>query len=313
MSFSTTISLGVALGTDGESDGKALMRNADIAMYRAKSQGYNKYLFYDPLMSDDFKKSVEIEFLLKQTNAETDFELFYQPQYALPGVELVGAEALIRWKNPEHGYIPPNVFIPIAEQIDYIQRIGKWVMRQAMRQAVKWNSQYKTPIKVAFNVSPKQLNSTGFIGLIKDSIAESGVNPGWIDAEITESVMMRTEDCIGDIFSALKKLGITVSIDDFGSGYSALGNLNKYQFERIKIDKSLIDNISANSISGSNVVRAAIDMAHAWGIQAIAEGVEKQEQLDVLIQLGCDQAQGYLLGRPVPADIFELRYIKQPF
>ena len=139
---------------------------------------------------------------------------------------------------------------------------------------------------------------------------DSDINPDWIDAEITESIMINEGENINATFSVLHDLGISVSIDDFGSGYSALGYLNKYPFDRIKIDKSLIDNISPHNIGGANVVNAAVNMAHASGIQTIAEGVETQEQLDVLIALGCDQVQGYLLGRPVPADVFEQRYIK---
>ena len=304
------MSVGIALASADVCDGKTLLQNADIAMYRAKSQGYNKYLVYDPIMSQDYKKAFEIEVLLKQTDAEKDFELFYQPQYALPGKELIGAEALIRWNNSEYGYIPPNVFIPIAEQIDYIFSIGKWVMRETIRQSIAWNTLYGLPLKIGFNISPKQFKEEGFVSLIKTLVRDSGVKPEWIDAEITESIMLSEGDNIDNAFSALHELGIAVSIDDFGSGYSALGYLNKYPFDRIKIDKSLVDNISQRCVSGANVVRAAINMAHASGIQTIAEGVETQDQLDVLIELGCDQVQGYLLGRPVPADVFEHMYIK---
>ena len=239
------------------------------------------------------------------------FELFYQPQFALPGKELIGAEALIRWNNPEHGYIPPNIFIPIAEQIDYILKIGKWVMQETFRQSIAWNKLYGIRLKIGFNISPKQLKDEGFVSLVKSLVKESGVTPEWIDAEITESIMMDDIGLVNDTFSAFHELGISVSIDDFGSGYSALGYLNKYPFDRVKIDKSLIDNVNAQNISGANVVRAAINMAHASGIVSIAEGVETQEQLEILGELGCDQVQGYVLGRPVPAEVFEQRYIKQ--
>lgn len=306
-----TMSVGIALASKDVTNGKTLIQNADIAMYRSKSQGYNKYMFYDSLMSADFKKTVEIEILLRQTQAEKDFELFYQPQYSLPDKKLIGAEALIRWKNPEHGYIPPSVFIPIAEQIDYIFKIGKWVMQETIRQSIMWNKMYNIPLKIGFNISPKQLNDGGFVSLVKTLVSDSGVNPDWIDAEITESIMMNDENTIDNVFFVLKELGITVSIDDFGSGYSSLRYLNKYTFDRIKIDKALIGNINTHNISGANVVRAAISMAHASGIQTIAEGVETREQLDVLIESGCDQVQGYFLGRPVPADMFEKIYINK--
>ncbi len=309
-SLNLTLSIGIALAEANICDGKALMQNADIAMHRAKSQGYNRYLFYDAFMTEDFRKTAEIEVLLQQIDVEKDFELFYQPQYSLPEKKLIGAEALIRWKNPEHGYIPPNVFIPIAEQFDYIFKIGKWVMQEAIKQSISWNNQYSVPLKIGFNISPKQFNDKGFIDLVKALFSGSDIKPAWIDAEITESVMINSNDNLDEVFTVFRELGISVSIDDFGSGYSALGYLNKYPFDRLKIDKSLIDNISPYDLGGTHVVRAAINMAHASGILTIAEGVEKQEQLDILVELGCDQVQGYLLGRPVPADVFEQRYIK---
>ena len=310
--LSVTMSVGVAYCFDNSCTGKSLLKHADIAMYRAKSQGYNKYQIYDAFMSRDFKKSVEIEVLLRQTDADKDFELFYQPQYALPGKELIGAEALLRWKNNEHGYIPPSDFIPVAEQIDYIHKIGKWVMQETVSQSITWNRMYNFPLRIGFNISPKQFNDESFTGFIKSIITDSGVNPAWIDAEITESIIMSEDDraTLDNAFSAFHELGISVSIDDFGAGYSTLSYLNKYPFDRIKIDKSLVDSINSRNISGANIVRAAINMAHAAGIQTIAEGVETQEQLDILIELGCDQVQGYLLGRPVPADVFEQRFVK---
>lgn len=304
-----TMSVGIALTSEDVRDGKRLLQNADIAMYRSKSQGYNKYQVYDPMMSEEFNRATEIEILLRQADLDKDFELFYQPQYALPDEKLIGAEALLRWKHPEHGYIPPNVFIPIAEQINYIQEIGKWVIRKTIEQSVTWNKKYQIPLKIGFNISPKQIMDSGFIHFFKSLVADSGMMPSWIDVEITEYIMMKDDDNIDEVFSTFRELEISVSIDDFGSGYSALGYLNKYHFNRIKIDKSLIDNVSEHNISGTNVVKAIISMAHASGIQALAEGVETQEQRDILTALGCDQLQGYLLGRPVPADAFEQRYI----
>lgn len=303
-----TISLGVALATE-ECDGKELMQRAEIAMYRAKAQGYNMHLFYDPLMSNNLKKAHGIEVLLRQPNVEKDFELFYQPQFSLPDKKLIGAEALMRWRNPEYGYIPPDQFIPVAEQINYISKIGKWVMKNTISQAIQWNRKYSFALKLGFNISPKQLLEPDFIASLKAMIDESKVNTDWIDAEITESVMMNEETSVKSAFFAFHELGISVSLDDFGSGFSSLGNLNKYPFDRIKIDKSLIDQVSMHNIKSINIIRAAINIAHATGIQVIAEGVERQEQLDILIELGCDQAQGYLLGRPVPVDNFEQWYI----
>jgi diguanylate cyclase (GGDEF)-like protein len=305
-----SISMGVALYSPDAADGKALMKNADISMYRAKSQGYNKYQFYDPLFSYEMSRNAKLEALLKRADVEKDFELYYQPQFSLPSLELIGAEALLRWKNQEHGYIPPDVFIPVAERIDYIYKLGKWVIKETIRQAAIWNNYRSISIQIGFNISPKQLNDDRFIDDMRNIIAETEINTNWLDAEITESIMISDKERVEIVFRMLKALGISISIDDFGSGYSALGYLNEYPFDRIKIDKSLIDNISSYNTSGTSIVRAAITMAKAVSIKTIAEGVETPEQLEMLIELGCDQAQGYLLGRPVPADIFEQRFIR---
>lgn len=308
-SLEVTMSMGVALYSPEACERGTLFKNADIAMYSAKSQGYNKYLFYDPLLAEKINRKNTVEVLLRQAVLEKDFQLFYQPQYSLPNLKLIGAEALIRWKNMQHGYIPPSVFIPVAEEIDYILRLGRWVVREAVRQAVEWNELFMSGLKIGFNISPKQLKDETFIDFLKAQISETNVNTTWLDAEITENVMIDSKNATLDVLGAMRELGITVSIDDFGSGYSSLGYLNKHIFDRIKIDRSLISAVSTQNTGGINVVKAVINMAKAVGITTIAEGIETQEQLDILTELGCDQAQGYLLGRPVPVPVFERMFI----
>lgn len=305
-----TASIGVAVLSPEANDAKTLMKNADIAMYQAKARGYNKYQFFDPVFGEDTINSSKIELLLRQVDVEKEFELYYQPQFSLPDKELVGAEALIRWKSHGNGYIPPNAFIPVAEKIEYIAKIGKWVLGESIRQAVTWNEKLVKPIKIGINVSPRQLNDGTFLDILRMLIQESGATASWLDVEITENTMIHETDKIQSVFNMLKALGVSVSIDDFGSGYSAMGYLNKYPFDRIKIDKSIIDNTVSYSISGVSIVKSIIDMSRSLGIRTIAEGVETEEQLDVLINLGCDQVQGYLLGRPVPAEDFERLFMK---
>ncbi len=307
--LNVTISIGVALLSPNANEANPLMKNADIAMYQAKAQGYNRYQFFDPLLSRDVINSNKVEMLLKQVDIEKDFELYYQPQFSLPDKKLLGAEALIRWKNAQYGYIPPNVFIPVAEKIEYIAKIGKWVLGQSIRQAMAWNRYQPIPIKVGINISPRQLSEDAFIDVLKTLIMNSDVDTAWLDAEITESTMITDTEKVHDVFGALKGMGVSISIDDFGAGYSALNYLNKYPFDRIKIDKSLIDNISSYNISGVHIVKSIITMAKSIGIKTIAEGVETEDQLDVLTELGCDQVQGYLLGRPVPAQEFERKFM----
>ncbi|HNY18978.1 MAG TPA: bifunctional diguanylate cyclase/phosphodiesterase [Flexilinea sp.] len=308
-----TMSIGVALATPDVRDGKTLLKNADIAMYHAKLQGYNKYQFYNPSIDKDFKKLIKVEMLLRQVDVEKDFKLFYQPQFSLPDLKLIGAEALIRWENPELGFIPPNVFIPIAEEIDYILKIGTWVIEETISQIQKWNYHYPLQLKIGFNLSPKQFKDRGFVDLLETLISSANLDPAWVDVEITESMMIAEETYVNNIFAQLKKMGVSISIDDFGSGYSALNYLNKYPFDRIKLDKTLIDGLSSEKSNSIAIVQAAINMAHASGIQTIAEGVETKEQLGILIDLGCDQVQGFLLGRPVPPNIFEEKFLNKNF
>jgi EAL domain-containing protein (putative c-di-GMP-specific phosphodiesterase class I) len=230
----------------------------------------------------------------------------------LPDRTLIGAEALLRWKSREYGYIPPGDFIPVAEEIDYILDLGKWVMGQTIFQSRIWNNRYGPRLKVGFNVSPKQLGDDTILELLQTLKSDPDFNTDWIDAEVTESVMIKDEVMARQIFGSFRALGISVSIDDFGTGYSSLGILDKFPFDRIKIDKSLIGKLSPADTSGVEVVRAIIGMANALGVKTLAEGVETQEQLDILIKLGCDQVQGYLLGRPVPAAVFEEMFIQTP-
>lgn len=308
-SLQITISLGAALYSSDANTSTELLKKAEIAMYRAKSQGYNKYQFYEPFFNEQINKNNEIERLLRKANINKDFELFYQPQFSIPDLKLIGAEALIRWKTAEYGYIPPNEFIPIAEEIDFISDIGKWVMCEAIRQGAIWNKEHGLQLRIGVNISAKQLVEETFTEALEDISKEESFNPDWIDAEITESIMISDKSKVQAIFSLFRSLGISVSIDDFGSGYASFRYLTELSFDRIKIDKSLIDEVSKNNISTVQVVNAIITMAKALGVRTIAEGVETKEQLDILIELGCDEIQGYLLGRPVPSEIFETRYI----
>ncbi|SHI16670.1 diguanylate cyclase (GGDEF) domain-containing protein [Sporobacter termitidis DSM 10068] len=306
-----TISVGVAVCPDDAGDGVTLLKNSDISMYKAKTEGFNKYVFYSPLYKENITRKNEIEALLRKADFSKDFELVFQPQFELPGERLIGAEALLRWKSAEHGYIPPSVFVPVAEEIDFISRIGKWVLVQAVEQIVLWNKTYGTQLKMGVNISPRQLSEDDFFMTLKTLITDSRVNTAWIDAEITENLMIEENSKVKPIFDLLEELNISVSIDDFGSGYSSLGYLNKYRFDRIKIDKSLVDNLLLPGGSGVEVVRAIIRLAEAVGKTTIAEGVESHEQLRILNKLGCRQVQGFLLGKPVRAEDFARNFIER--
>lgn len=308
-SIRVTVSLGAALYSKDIMSSSMFLKNAENAMFRAKSQGYNKYQFYDPFFNRQLDKSTELEHLLRKAEIDKDFKLFYQPQFSLPDKKLIGAEALIRWKSAEHGYILPGEFIPIAEEIDYINEIGKWVMGEAICQGAKWNREYGLKLEIGFNISVKQLGDESFAEALEKLAKDEGFEPEWIDAEITESFMISDKHKVKKVFEMFSRLGISVSIDDFGSGYSSYAYLNELPFSRLKIDKSIIDKISPDNYSANQVLKAIINMAKALGVKTIAEGVETRKQLEVLTELGCDQVQGYLFGRPVPPDVFEKKFI----
>ncbi|MEA4940724.1 MAG: EAL domain-containing protein, partial [Christensenella sp.] len=272
-------------------------------------QGYHTFQIYNPVFPGHRTNS-RIENLLRQANLEQEFLLYYQPQVELNNRRMIGAEALLRWNNAEIGFIPPNVFIPVAEEIGMINEIGAFVLREAMRQAIVWNHHSAEPLKIGVNLSPKQIGNSTFPPLLREIVQETGMQTEWLDLEITESMIVEQSESVQAAFSAFREMGISVSIDDFGSGFSAIGYLNQFHFDRIKIDKSLVDNVSYENPSGVRILKSIIEMSRAIGARTIAEGVETSDQMRLLTEIGCEQAQGYLFGRPVPPEEFERRFLK---
>jgi diguanylate cyclase (GGDEF)-like protein len=287
-----------------------LLKHADIALYHAKEQGENRFSVFSQMIRQKTKRRNAIEILLRGEDILREFRLCYQPQFSLPDKKLIAAEALLRWHNAQLGVIPPAEFIPIAEETDQINKLGIWVLKQAVTQAAAWNRRYEGDLVVGVNISPKQLNSTVLVEELK-SLSDSGFNPGWLDIEITESVALEGEYRLAQIFKLFKSIGMSVSIDDFGAGYSSIMSLKQYAFDRIKIAKQLIDSITTSE-RNEQIVKAIILLAKSIGMKTIAEGVETQAQLSKLSAIGCEQIQGYLLGRPVSADEFESLFMAQP-
>lgn len=307
--FHVTLSIGISIYPFDADDSSSLMKNADIAMYQAKSQGYNKYFSFSSNLSKINNRRNKIEILLKKADFHKEFILFYQPQFSIPGKNLIGAEALLRWHNSEKGLICPGEFIPVAEETDLIVPIGEWVLKEAVKQIGKWNNTYLLNLKMGINVSPKQLDNINFIKELVTVMNKSSVTPNWIDIEITEGIAIRGEHRITEIADMFKDVGVSISIDDFGTGYSSLSYLKLFPFDRIKIAKSLIDTISKDNYD-MQIVKAIIMLSKSIGIKTIAEGVESENQLDILSSLGCEEVQGYLLGKPMPASEFEEMLLK---
>ncbi|MGE5627892.1 MAG: putative bifunctional diguanylate cyclase/phosphodiesterase [Solirubrobacterales bacterium] len=311
-SFSLSMSIGISMFPFDAENSASLLKNADMAMYFAKQNGINKIMCFNKELSDKIHRRNEIEILLKKADYDAEFMVYYQPQFSISDKKLVGMEALLRWKHPEKGFIPPAEFIPIAEDIDKIISIGSWVLGRALQQIAKWNNTYGFELKMAVNVSPKQLDQETFILELENMVRNNSVKKSWVDIEITESAAMEGRYIMSDIANRIKEAGFSISIDDFGTGYSSLGALKTFPFDKIKIARELINKLTTDSYD-MNITKFTVQLAKSIGIQTIAEGVEYQEQLDLLSELGCEQVQGYLLGKPVNSEDFEELFLKKQY
>ncbi len=304
-----SLSIGITKYPEDASERSDLMRNADIAMYYAKSQGFNKYIFYSTLEPKIHKKNI-IELKLKEADYDKEFEVLYQPLFRIADNALIGMEALLRWHNSELGPVFPDEFIPVAEESGVIIALGQWVMEKAIGQIAQWNKMYDMQLKMGVNISPRQLESLDLIEFLKQSMMEYDIPPQWLDIEITENIAMKGETCMEEIFTLISGLGLSISIDDFGTGYSSLSYLKHYSFDRLKIAKPLVDNVTTD-INDVQIIKAIIMIGKALGIKTIAEGVEYEAQLEILAGLGCDEAQGYLFSCPLPASQFEKLFLQR--
>lgn len=288
-------SVGIALGpVDGETTNDLLIA-ADLALYSAKAAGRGTYRFFDRKMNEEIKERRQIETDLREAISDGKLELHYQPIINLKRNTISGFEALARWTHPVSGPIPPDKFIPIAEDSGLILPLGEWALQEACRQAAKWPDE----MSVAVNLSPLQFASPGLALMVERILEETKLAPHRLELEITEGLLMRNTQATIETLHGLKKIGLRIAMDDFGTGYSSLSYLQSFPFDRIKVDRSFVAQLGEERTS-STVVRAIVDIAASRGMHTTAEGVETEEQRATLAGLGCDEAQGYLLGRPVP-------------
>ncbi len=300
-----TASIGVAIYPENGNTVADLLRNADTAMYQAKSYGRNTYSFFTKKMNVIIQRRLVIEEQMRGALERNEFELFYQPQFDAKNKHIIGAEALLRWHNPVLGNVTPDEFIPIAENTGLIVPIGKFVISQALDFLNTWQSTCKRTQQytMAVNISPRQFRDVGLLSFIQNSLSEANVNPENLELEITEGVLMSCHTNVVDILTEITALGINLSMDDFGTGYSSLSYLREYPFNVLKIDRSFIDGIVLNN-EDCNLVKAIIAMSHSLGLTVVAEGVETKEQLTLLNKLGCDFMQGFYFSKPIPAKQF---------
>lgn len=302
--FFVTGSAGVAIyPVDGE-DAESLIKNADIAMYRAKASGKNRYVFCTENMKEEVKKNMILSNQLFRAIDKNELVIFYQPQINSKTGNIVGLEALLRWNHPEFGSIPPNLFIPLAEKNRAINKIGEWVLKTACMQNKKWQDKNLLFAKVGVNLSAIQFNDPLIVEKIENIIKETGISPKYLDLEITESVAFKENNNVIEILNRLKTLGVSISIDDFGTEYSSLSRLKMLPIDRIKIDMQFIHGIEGNE-KDQAITKIIISLAKSLNLEVIAEGVETQGQMEFLNQRMCDEAQGYYYYKPMPAEEIE--------
>ena len=295
-----TPSIGIALYPDDGDSPIQLMKNADAAMYHAKDLGRNRAQFFNQGLDEFIQERLLLENALQQAMQEEQFELYYQPQVEVTTNRVIGAEALIRWNHPEKGVIAPDAFIPLAEETGLIVEIGKWVLDSACQQLSLWNQQGFSDFIVSVNLSALQVQQRDFVTEVSDIICAHNVQPEHVDLELTESMIMRNAEETITALDKLHKLGIQISVDDFGTGYSSLSYLKRFPLDKLKIDRSFVQDITAD-LDDAMICRTIISMAHNLNLKVIAEGVETKEQLALLDSYGCELYQGYLYSRPIPA------------
>jgi predicted signal transduction protein with EAL and GGDEF domain len=299
-----TASIGIAVyPADGESV-TDLVRNADAAMYSVKEAGRNGYRFYQSSMTQRAQERLSQERALRRGIENGEFEVWFQPQLGLRDGHITGAEALVRWRDPERGLITPDQFIPLAERTGLIVHIGAQVLQQVCDHARRWLDAGLDFGRLAINVAAPQIERQDFVGLLSAFLARANVPPHCIEIEITESLLMENSDYAREVLLAIQATGVTTSIDDFGTGYSSLAYLKQLPIDNLKIDRAFVKDLPADA-NDVAITRAIISMAHSLGFTVIAEGIETEDQERFLRNEGCDEGQGYLFSRPLPAADFE--------
>jgi diguanylate cyclase (GGDEF)-like protein/PAS domain S-box-containing protein len=301
--FNMSTSMGISIYPEDGETMEALFKNADIAMYSAKEQGGNSYRFYNPKMNIRLIERMRLESLLRQVLDRAELDVYYQPQLTIDTRQVICAEALVRWRHPELGMLDPVRFIPFAEEIGFITAVDEWVLKTACAQCKEWHNAGLPHLCVAVNLSAKQLQNSDFVERIAGILRETGFDPHHLEVEITESVAMRNLEQTIPNMILLAEMGVGISIDNFGTGYSSLNYLKKLPIHKLKIDKSFIQDLATNSDNRA-IISTATAMAQNMKLKVIAVGVETEEQLEFLKSTGCQEMQGFLFSRPLPAEEF---------
>ena len=300
MEVFVTPSIGITMYPQDSADSGNLLKNADTAMYRAKDTGRNGFQFYTADMNTRSIARLDLESKLRRSLDNDEFILYFQPKIDLASQKMIGAEALIRWRHPELGILPPGEFIPLAEEIGMIEAIGNWVIKTACRQIVDWHERYNVMLPVAVNISARQFRNPGFVPYIDSILEQYQLDPSNLEIEITESAIMEQTSQTSLAMKQLKERNIRVSIDDFGTGYSSLNYLRRFMIDTLKIDRSFVQEITEGTDEAA-ITCAIIALGRSLNMNVVAEGVESEAQAQFLLDHGCNEAQGFYFSKPVPA------------
>jgi diguanylate cyclase (GGDEF)-like protein len=303
-----TASIGIGCFPEDGDDANTLLMHADVAMYRAKDSGRNGYQFFSADMNRDAGSVLALIPALRVARERGELRVHYQPRFDMKTGLPTGMEALLRWQHPERGLLPPGDFIPIAEDTGLIVPIGEWILREACAQARRWMDAGLAPMTVGVNLSMRQLRHPGLVGQVRAALETSRLPAACLELEITESMAMRSPDIVQKTLLELADLGLRLSLDDFGTGFSSLNHLKRFPIHALKIDKSFVDGLPADEHDAA-ITRAIVAVAKSLNLEIIAEGVESAAQRDFLVATGCRQSQGYLYGKPCPAEEFERRFL----
>jgi len=302
--------VGIALFPDDGSGAETLFRNAEAALKKAKASG-DRYLFHTQTMTESVAGKFTLENQLREALDKGEFVLHYQPKVSLASGKLTSAEALIRWNDPRTGLVPPGRFIPILEETGLIYDVGRWALRQAIEDYLRWRAAGLPAVRIAVNVSPLQLRNRGFVAEIREVIGTDAHAPAGLELEITESLIMADVKHNIASLKAIRDMGVHIAIDDFGTGFSSLAYLAKLPVDTLKIDRSFVIDMTAGP-EGLALVSTIINLAHSLKLKVVAEGVETEEQSRLLRLLNCDEMQGFLFSKPVPGEIFETKFLAPP-
>ena len=296
-------SIGISLFPDDGNDLESVIKHADISMYEAKKRGNNQYQLYNG-QNENFPRRIIMEKHLRNALQNKEFQVYYQPQVDIETGKIIGVEALLRWQNADLGFVSPAEFIPLAEETGFIVPLGKWVLRTACEQNKRWIDQSYPPMRVAVNFSVRQLQQPDVVEMVEEVLRETGLCPGYLELEITESIALEKLEYNIHVLNQLREMGIKISLDDFGTGYSSLSYLKQIPIDNLKIDRTFVQNIATEE-NNKAIANAVINLAHNLNLRVIAEGVETEDQLEFLRQQKSDYFQGYLFCKPIPAKEIE--------